>query len=400
MLRKFDGREFTGTQCGKLNQEGGNAPGAVSLDDVDLDQVSVDFVLICARKVGECKCELLSNWGGVYGEVAREEENSTELLQRFQRDRRILLNFILSGSLIKKVVMPPGAVSLADVDLDQLVDFVLNCARKGELLELSDSNLFPHMNQLTEPFEELSSLSKSQSLSSTQQQEFNNAAADLVLGLSSFATGKHAYYRTFLLVGSGMIETVSGTLVLRWVNSQLARILNWVDRDIQQERWVPVSPQQRHGSSIVEVYRIVEEFFALEVPMRPGELGSLFRGIDNAFQVYAKTVLDKIANKEDIVPPVPILTRYSRESGIKAFVKKELKDTRIPDVLKSVEIDVAATSTLCVQLRIAFIFFQCSKRRLPRRQWREARQGNRSLPFSFVARRSSKDDAMATKARG
>ncbi|KAH0646889.1 hypothetical protein KY284_034773 [Solanum tuberosum] len=359
MLRKFDGREFTGTQCGKLNQEGGNAPGAVSLDDVDLDQVSVDFVLICARKVGECKCELLSNWGGVYGEVAREEENSTELLQRFQRDRRILLNFILSGSLIKKVVMPPGAVSLADVDLDQLVDFVLNCARKGELLELSDSNLFPHMSNAgsndefflaTNPeLSELSSLSKSQSLSSTQQQEFNNAAADLVLGLSSFATGKHAYYRCIC------IETVSGTLVLRWVNSQLARILNWVDRDIQQERWVPVSPQQRHGSSIVEVYRIVEEFFALEVPMRPGELGSLFRGIDNAFQVYAKTVLDKIANKEDIVPPVPILTRYSRESGIKAFVKKELKDTRIPDVLKSVEIDVAATSTLCVQLRIAFM---------------------------------------------
>lgn len=56
------------------------------------------------------------------------------------------------------------------------------------------------------------------------------------------------------------------------------------------------------------------------------------------------------ANKEDVVPPVPILTRYSREHGIKAFVKKELKDTRIPDVLKSVEIDVVATSTLCVQL--------------------------------------------------
>ncbi|XP_049415518.1 protein unc-13 homolog isoform X1 [Solanum stenotomum] len=120
------------------------------------------------------------------------------------------------------------------------------------------------------------------------------------------------------------------------------------------QRWVPVSPQQRHGNSIVEVYRIVEEtvnqFFALEVPMRPGELGSLFRGIDNAFQVYAKTVLDKIANKEDIVPHVPILMRYSRESGIKAFVKKELKDTRIPDVLKSVEIDVEATSMLYLQL--------------------------------------------------
>ncbi|XP_055817043.1 protein unc-13 homolog [Solanum dulcamara] len=170
--------------------------------------------------------------------------------------------------------------------------------------------------------------------------------------ISSCADGtSDAYCRKLNLF---KIETVSGTLVLRWVNSQLARILNWVDRAIQQERWIPVSPQQRHGSSIVEVYRIVEEtvdqFFALKVPMRTGELGSLFRGIDNAFQVYAKTILDKIANKEDIVPPVPILTRYSREHGIKAFVKKELKDTRIPDVLKSVEIDVAATSTLCVQL--------------------------------------------------
>lgn len=170
--------------------------------------------------------------------------------------------------------------------------------------------------------------------------------------LSSCADGtSDAYCRKLNLF---KIETVSGTLVLRWVNSQLARILNWVDRAIQQERWVPVSPQQRHGSSIVEVYRIVEEtvdqFFALKVPMRPGELGSLFRGIDNAFQVYAKTVLDKIANKEDIVPPVPILTRYSSEHGIKAFLKKELKDTRVPDVLKSVEVDAAATSTLCVQL--------------------------------------------------
>lgn len=59
-------------------------------------------------------------------------ENAVELLQRFRRDRRILLDFILAGSLIKKVIMPPGAVTLDDVDLDQVsVDFVLNCAKKG-----------------------------------------------------------------------------------------------------------------------------------------------------------------------------------------------------------------------------------------------------------------------------
>lgn len=61
-------------------------------------------------------------------------ENAVELLQRYRRDRQTLLDFVLSGSLIKKVVMPPGAVTLDDVDLDQVsVDYVLNCAKKGDL---------------------------------------------------------------------------------------------------------------------------------------------------------------------------------------------------------------------------------------------------------------------------
>ncbi|CAB4268336.1 unnamed protein product [Prunus armeniaca] len=69
-----------------------------------------------------------------------EEENAVELLQRYRRDRRILLDFILAGSLMKKVIMPPGAVTLDDVDLDQVsVDYVLNCAKKGGMLELSEA---------------------------------------------------------------------------------------------------------------------------------------------------------------------------------------------------------------------------------------------------------------------
>ncbi|XP_052193240.1 protein unc-13 homolog isoform X4 [Diospyros lotus] len=85
-----------------------------------------------------------------------EEENAVELLQRYRRDRRILLDFILSGSLIKKVQMPPGAVSLDDVDLDQVsVDYVLGSAKRGGMLELSeairdyhDKTLFPQMNNM------------------------------------------------------------------------------------------------------------------------------------------------------------------------------------------------------------------------------------------------------------
>ncbi|KAK2407445.1 protein unc-13 protein [Trifolium repens] len=157
------------------------------------------------------------------------------------------------------------------------------------------------------------------------------------------------------------IETKSGTLVLRWVNSQLGRILGWVERVAQQEHWDPISIQQRHAGSIVEVYRIVEEtvdqFFGLKVPMRFTELNSLFRGIDNALQVYANLVVNDLASKEDLIPPVPILTRYSREAGIiKAFVKKELFDTRVleREETRPRDISVLTTQILCVQLNTLY----------------------------------------------
>ncbi|XVF24503.1 hypothetical protein REPUB_Repub13aG0133800 [Reevesia pubescens] len=154
------------------------------------------------------------------------------------------------------------------------------------------------------------------------------------------------------------IESVSGTVVLRWINSQLGRIIGWVERTLQQERWDPISPQQRHGSSIVEVYRIVEEtvdqLFGIKVPMRLMELNALFRGIDNAFQVYANHIVDNLASKDDLIPPLPVLTRYRKEAGIKAFVKKELFDSRLPDQSRSIEINVLTTPTLCVQLNTLY----------------------------------------------
>ncbi|RZC93140.1 hypothetical protein C5167_041407 [Papaver somniferum] len=125
------------------------------------------------------------------------------------------------------------------------------------------------------------------------------------------------------------------------------------------QAWNPISAQQRHGSSIVEVYRIVEEtvdqFFALKVPMRSGELNSLLNGIDNAFQVYTNHVVDKLVSKEDLIPPVPILTRYKKESGIKAFVKKESVDPRLPDERRSSQINDLTTPKLCVRLNTLFV---------------------------------------------
>jgi hypothetical protein len=164
-------------------------------------------------------------------------------------------------------------------------------------------------------------------------------------GLDSICKQKLAPYQ---------IESKSGTVVLRWVNGQLERIETWVKRAAEQEAWDPISPQQRHGGSIVEVYRIIEEtadqFFAFKVPMRISELNSLCRGIDKAFQIYTQLAIGPIVDKEDLVPPVPVLTRYKKELGIKAFVKKEIPEVRTVDEKKASEIVQLTMSKLCVRL--------------------------------------------------
>lgn len=63
----------------------------------------------------------------------------------------------------------------------------------------------------------------------------------------------------------------------------------------------------------------------------------------------------RAASKEDMIPPVPILTRYRKDSGIKAFVKKELFDPRLPDERKSIEINVLTTPTLCIQSNTLYV---------------------------------------------
>lgn len=55
------------------------------------------------------------------------------------------------------------------------------------------------------------------------------------------------------------------------------------------------------------------------------------------------------------MPPVPALTRYRRESGIKAFVKKEFTDPKQSDARWSTDVNVLTTPTLCVQLNTLYV---------------------------------------------
>jgi hypothetical protein len=122
-----------------------------------------------------------------------------------------------------------------------------------------------------------------------------------------------------------------------------------------QQVWDPISPQQRHGGSIVEVYRIIEEtvdqFFGLKVPMRAEELYSLLRGLDNSFEIYTNLVTTDLVSKLDLMPPVPALTRYKKENVIKAFTKKETSiEPRPLDDRRSSGINSLTTVKLCVRL--------------------------------------------------
>lgn len=57
------------------------------------------------------------------------------LLRRYRRERRRLLEFILSAGLAAEVRPPPGAESLSDVDLDVVsADYVLERVKSGESL--------------------------------------------------------------------------------------------------------------------------------------------------------------------------------------------------------------------------------------------------------------------------
>ena len=54
----------------------------------------------------------------------------------------------------------------------------------------------------------------------------------------------------------------------------------------------------------------VDQFFALKVPMGFGELGSLCRGIDNAFQVYADLTVGNLG-KQTLYQQISIYIWYA-----------------------------------------------------------------------------------------
>lgn len=150
------------------------------------------------------------------------------------------------------------------------------------------------------------------------------------------------------------IEAISAPLIMRWINNQVGKIIEWVERAIQQERWDPLSSQLRHGASIVEVYRIIEEtmdqFFNFNLPMRFPQLKGLLTGFDNALQLYSQNVVRQLVDKDVLIPPTPILTRYKKDTTMNSFTKKKIADPRSTDENSYNHFNDLSTSKLCVRL--------------------------------------------------
>ncbi|KAJ7545205.1 hypothetical protein O6H91_09G110600 [Diphasiastrum complanatum] len=150
------------------------------------------------------------------------------------------------------------------------------------------------------------------------------------------------------------IEAVSAPLMMRWVNAQLARLSDWVDRTARQENWEAVSIQQSHGKSIVEVFRIIEEiteqFFNLTLPIRMPILKTLTNGFDKALQLYSNKVISDL----ELIPPVPILTRYNEDLFMRGHLKRKTVEAQLLDEKRIFEINLLTTSKLCIRLNTLY----------------------------------------------
>ncbi|KAH7278739.1 hypothetical protein KP509_38G054500 [Ceratopteris richardii] len=155
------------------------------------------------------------------------------------------------------------------------------------------------------------------------------------------------------------VEEISTTLMMHWVSMQVTRVSEWVDRTLQQEKWEPLSNQQQHGVSIIEVFRIIEEateqFFSLKLPIHFPVMKSLATGLGNALQIYSSRVVNQLGVKEVLIPPPPGLTRYGKEVfNIKKFTKKGISYINPSDTRNSGQLNLLSVSKLCVRLNTLY----------------------------------------------
>lgn len=150
------------------------------------------------------------------------------------------------------------------------------------------------------------------------------------------------------------VEVVSSNLIMQWINSQLEQVSRCIEETIANESWEITSSEQCYGSSIVKVFQVIEvvvdDFLCLKLPMRISLLRSLMNGLDGALQLYTNRVVAQLGNMEDLIPSLPGLTRFKKDTVVKAFSKKKAPESKTLDEKRIGEINLMTTARMSVCL--------------------------------------------------
>lgn len=149
------------------------------------------------------------------------------------------------------------------------------------------------------------------------------------------------------------IGDVSASLILDWLISQHAHIMDWIGRAFDLEEWEPLSSQQKLAVSVVEVFRMIEEtvdqFFGLNLPVNITHLQALLSLVIHSLDAYSTKVVGQLVEKSHLYPPTPSLTRYE-ETLVPIPRKKMVELKKILDDNVSNALNQLTISKLCIIL--------------------------------------------------
>jgi hypothetical protein len=149
-----------------------------------------------------------------------------------------------------------------------------------------------------------------------------------------------------------MIGRLSSPLILQWLHAQHENVLEWTKRTIGIEDWMPLSAHEKQATSVVEVFRIVEEtvdqFFSASLPLDIVHLRSLLIGITSSLQVYLLHMENQQVSGSTLLPSAPVLTRYSE--SMNPFAKRKLIEPTVPEEKVTTKLNNLTVPKLCVKL--------------------------------------------------
>ncbi|XP_024311465.1 uncharacterized protein LOC100837541 isoform X2 [Brachypodium distachyon] len=149
-----------------------------------------------------------------------------------------------------------------------------------------------------------------------------------------------------------MIDRFSSPVILQWLHAQHENVLEWTKRTIEIEDWEPLSSHQKQATSMVEVFRIVEEtidqFFNSSLPLDTVHLRSLLIGITSSLRVYLLHIESQQVPRATLLPTAPVLTRYAE--SINPFARRKLIEPTICEEKVSNQLKKLTVAKLCVKL--------------------------------------------------